>query len=58
VQLDVADRHTPDRLRKLDALCGVELPLDDIDQLLTLVGPHSLADLLRRGQLERAREAE
>ena len=58
VQLDVAARHTPDRLRKQDAICGVELSLDDIDQLRTLVGPHSLADLLRLGQLEQARAAE
>jgi hypothetical protein len=58
VQLDVAERHAPDRLRKQRVFCGVGLSIDDIDQLRTLVGPHSLADLLRRGQLEQAREAE
>jgi hypothetical protein len=52
VQLDVAARHTPDRLRNQGASCGVALPIDEVDQLRALVGPHSLADLLRRGQLE------
>jgi hypothetical protein len=58
VQLDVAARQVPDRWRKQGPTCGVELPVHEVDQLRALVGPHSLPDLLRRGELERARQAE
>lgn len=47
VQLDIAVRHTPQKLHKLTGIYGGDPPLKEVDHILRLVGHHKLGDLLR-----------